>query len=138
VDAIRTAVHELEQAGYITRSRERKENGQLGGAEYVIREQPQMGFTPDGGTTPHISDPPTQREPISENPTQATSTLAKSTQLNKECKAIKEKENIYLSNTDSIPFHSPRVREGEPERNGTEAKNNSAIEIYREIILENI
>jgi len=43
-----------------------------------------------------------QRDPISENPIQATSTLAKSTQLNKERKAIAEKENIYLSNTDSI------------------------------------
>ena len=30
----------MEQAGYISRSRERKENGQLGGAEYVIHEQP--------------------------------------------------------------------------------------------------
>ena len=131
VDAIRTAVHELERAGYIIRSRERKENGQLGGAEYVIREQP------DGGTTPPISDPPIQKEPISENPTQANSTLENSMQLNKECKAITEEKNTYLSNTDSIPFPSPREREDAPERDGTE-KSMSAFEIYREIIRENI
>jgi hypothetical protein len=136
VDAIRTAVHELERAGYITRSRERKENGQLGGAEYIIREQPPEGFTPDD-TTPPIFDPPTQKEPISENPTQVNSTLAKATQLNKD-RVITEKSITDLSNTDSFPFHSPREREGEAERNGTEAATMSAIEIYREIILENI
>jgi hypothetical protein len=137
VDAIRTAVHELERAGYITRSRERKENGQLGGAEYIIREQPPEGFTPDNGDTPPISDPPTQKEPISENPTQATSTLANTTQLNKD-KAITEIKNIDLSSTDSIPFTSPRGREDAPERNGTEAATMTPIEIYREIIRENI
>ena len=42
VDAIRSAVQELERAGYVTRSRERKDNGQLGGTEYVIREMPQQ------------------------------------------------------------------------------------------------
>ena len=59
LDAIRSAVQELEQAGYITRSRERKENGQLGGAEYIIREQPQEGFMPDNNPTPPISGFPT-------------------------------------------------------------------------------
>jgi len=90
VDAIRTAVNELEQAGYVTRLRERKENGQLGGAEYIIHEQPPQGFTPDNSTPP-ISAPPTQEKPIWENPTQANSTLENPTQLNKECKAITEK-----------------------------------------------
>ena len=137
VDAIRTAVHELERAGYITRSRERKENGQLGGADYIIREQPPEGFTPDNGDTLPISDPPTQKEPISENPTQATSTLANTTQLNKD-KAITEMKNTDLSSTDSIPFTSPRGREDALERNGTEVATMTAIEIYREIIRENI
>ena len=59
VDAIRTAVQELERAGYITRSRERKENGQLGGTEYVIHEQPTDGFIP-GDITPPMLDSPTQ------------------------------------------------------------------------------
>jgi len=55
IDAIREAVKELEKAGYITRSRERNDRGQLLGAVYIIREQPQ----------PPISDLPTL-----ENPTQ--------------------------------------------------------------------
>ena len=79
VDAIRTAVQELERAGYVTRSRECKENGHYGGMEYVIREQPQEpdGFTPDTDPTPPISNPPTLNKPTLQNPTQANSTLGK-------------------------------------------------------------
>ena len=40
IDAIREAVRELENAGYIQRSRERDENGRLRGTTYVIYEQP--------------------------------------------------------------------------------------------------
>jgi len=133
VDAIRTAVQELERAGYITRSRERKENGRYGGAEYIIREQPPEDFTPD-----NTFNVPTQTEPISQNPIQANSTLIKTTQLNKECKAIKEKENTDKSSKDSIPFTSPRVREDGTERNGTETANTNAFEIYREVIRNNL
>ena len=46
IDAIRQAIRELEQAGYIQRSRERDEKG--GGADYVIFELPPIpciGFT---------------------------------------------------------------------------------------------
>ena len=42
IDAIRQAVHELERAGYIVRTRERDNRGRLRGAEYTIYEQPQM------------------------------------------------------------------------------------------------
>jgi hypothetical protein len=142
IDAIRTAVLELEREGYITRTRERKENGQLAGAEYIIREQPPEGFTPGGGDPdaepdPPISVKPTLPKPISENPTQGNSMLGNPTQINKD-KAITEQKITDLSNTDSIPFSSPRVREGTPERNGTEAASMSAFEIYRDIIRENI
>ena len=41
LDAIRQAVHELEQAGYIVRVRERDSRGRLRGAEYTIYEEPQ-------------------------------------------------------------------------------------------------
>ena len=66
-DAIRTAVVELEKAGYITRSRIRNEKGHLLGTEYVIREQPVFSLEP------------TLEEPASENPT-----LDDTTQLNKD------------------------------------------------------
>ena len=38
IDAIRQAIRELEQAGYIQRSRERDEKGRLRGADYVMNE----------------------------------------------------------------------------------------------------
>ena len=48
IDAIRAAVRELEQAGYIVRSRERDSQGRLRGADYIIYEQPQP--VPDSPT----------------------------------------------------------------------------------------
>ena len=56
----------------------------------------------------------------------------------------KEKPITDLSSTDSIPFLSPNPSpyEGEaaetPERKGTEAFKQSAVDIYREIIKDNI
>ncbi len=41
LDAIRQAVHELERAGYIVRTRERDSRGRLLESEYTIYEQPQ-------------------------------------------------------------------------------------------------
>ena len=144
VDAIRTAIHELERTGYITRSRERKDNGQLGGAEYVIHEQPQEPDAPDGDHSLPISDPPTQKKPISENPIQVTSTLEKSTQLNKDI--LNTKKSITdLSNTHSIPILSPdpftygeEIAATPPERKGTEASKMRAFDVYEDIIKEHI
>jgi len=138
VDAIRTAVQELERAGYVTRSRERKENGQLGGTEYVIHEQPTEGITPDDGLTPPMLDLPTQEKPILDNPTQDNPTLENPTQLNKEDKAITERTITDLPSTDPIPSHPPRVREGNPDRIGREAASMSAFDIYCDIIRDNI
>ncbi|HCS72914.1 MAG TPA: helix-turn-helix domain-containing protein [Clostridiales bacterium] len=136
IDAIREAVRELERAGYIMRSRERDEKGRLRGADYVIYEQPQ----------PPISDLPTLENPILDNPTlekptQDNPTLENPTQLNKEIQRTdllkKDKSNTDLSSTDSIPIHSlSPLPYGE--RNGKEASTQSAIEIYREIIQDNI
>ena len=41
IDAIRTAVLELEQAGYIVRSRVRDERGCLRACDYIVYERPQ-------------------------------------------------------------------------------------------------
>lgn len=131
IDAIREAVRELERAGYIMRSRERDEKGRLRGADYVIYEQPQ----------PPISDLPTLDNPTLEKPMQDNPTLENPTQLNKEIQRTdlpkKDKSNTDLSSTDSIPIHSLNpLPYGE--RNGKEASTQSAIEIYREIIQDNI
>ncbi|MGI6699170.1 MAG: DUF6017 domain-containing protein [Christensenellales bacterium] len=146
IDAIREAVKELEKAGYIVRSRERDEKGRLRGADYVIYEQPQPK-EPEAATSseqPPTSDLPTLENPTLDNPTLEKPTLENPTQLNKDISS-KEQSNTDLSSTHSIPFHSlnPLPYEQDeaatpPERKRTEAKTNSAIEIYREIIKDNI
>ena len=117
IDAIRAAIRELEQAGYIVRSRERDSQGRLRGADYVIYEQPQP-----------VPDSPTLENPM---------------QLNKD-KLITEKQKKEGLNTDSLPIHSPNplpLDEDEtaappPER--TESRKEAAYQIYRDLILENI
>ncbi len=146
IDAIREAVKELEKAGYIVRSRERDEKGRLRGAEYVIYEQPQPPIL----DLPTLENP-TLDNPTLENPTQEKPTLENPMQLNKDILKTdlpkKEKSNTDLSITHSIPIHSLNplpYGEGEdeaaepPERKRKEAARQSAVEIYREIIKDNI
>jgi len=111
VDAIRTAIHELEREGYVTRSRVRKENGQLGGTEYIIHEQPPEVFTSNGATTQPISGLPALGEPILDYPTQVFPALENPTQLNTEEYKDLDLSNTEILNTDSIPFISPSMRE---------------------------
>ena len=80
--------------------------------------------------------------PTSDNPTPGNPTLENPMQLNKDISS-KEKSITDVSITDPIPILSrPSPLEDEaaqpPERKGTEAKSQSAIEIYREIIMDNI
>ena len=86
IDAIRQAIRELEQAGYIQRSRERDEKGRLRGADYVIFELPQP--------VP-ASVSPTLENPTLENPTQENPTLENPMQLNKD-KLIYKSFNRFL------------------------------------------
>ena len=139
IDAIRTAVWELEKAGYITRRQGRDEKGKMTAIEYTIYEQPQ----PPALDCPVLENP-TADNPILENPTTDNPTSENPTQLNKDILS-KEQSITDLSSTDSIPFHSLNplpFAHGEaatpPERKRTEAKSNSAVEIYREIIKDNI
>ena len=148
VDAIRTAVWELEKAGYITRRQGRDEKGKMTAIEYTIYEQPQ----PPGSDTPELDCPilenPTPGKPILENPTPDNPMLENPMQLNKDIQKTdlpkKEKSNTYLSNTHSIPILSPNPSPLEdeaaepPERKRKEAARQSAVEIYREIIKDNI
>ena len=138
IDAIREAIRELEKAGYIVRSRERDEKGRLRGADYVIYEQPQQP----------TSDLPTLENPTLDNPTLEKPTLENPTQINKDILNTnlpkKDKSITDLSNTDSIPILSQKPfpfteDAAEPtERKGKEAATESAVEIYREIIKDNI
>ena len=139
IDAIRQAIRELEQAGYIQRSRERDEKGRLRGADYVIFELPQP--------IP-ASVSPTLENPTLENPTQENPTLENPMQLNKD-KLITEKQKKEGLNTDSLPIHSPNPLPfgGDAARaNGNASaaeerkrkERNDAYRVYEEIIKDNI
>ena len=138
IDAIREAIRELEKAGYVVRSRERDDKGRLRGADYIIYEQPQQP----------VSDLPVLDNPMLENPTLEKPMLENPTQLNKDISKTdlskKDKSITDLSNTDSVPILSSKPfpfdgNAAEPtERNGKEAATESSVEIYREIIKDNI
>ena len=102
VVAIRKAITELENEGYITRTRERDEQGRLRGTEYIIGEQP-------------ISEKPASEKPMLENPildkpTQAKPTLENPTQLNKK---------IYNKNKSSMYEEIPQSNQS---KEGTETE----------------
>ena len=148
IDAIRTAVWELEKAGYITRRQGRDEKGKMTAIEYTIYEQPQ----PPADTPPVLENPilenPTSDKPVLDFPITDNPTSENPTQLNKDRLKTnlpkKETSITDLSSTHSIPILSPNpsLYAGDaatpPERKGTEAATQSAADIYREIIMDNI
>ena len=141
IDAIRTAVWELEKAGYITRQQNRDGKGKMADMIYTIYEHPQPRPEQPDKAAPGLENPVLEN-PTSDNPTPGKPTLGNPTQLNKDISS-KEKTTTDVSITDSIPILSrPSPLEDEaaqpPERKGTGAKSQSAIEIYREIIMDNI
>ena len=69
IDAIRTAVWELEKAGYILRRQGRDEKGKMTAIEYTIYEQPQPMLENPIPGKPMLENPTTDN-PTSENPTQ--------------------------------------------------------------------
>ena len=143
IDAIRTAVWELEKAGYITRRQGRDAKGKMAAIEYTIYEQPQ----PPSLENPMLENPTTDN-PILENPTTDNPTTENPMQLNKDIQRTdlpkKDKSNTDLSITHSIPILSPNPSPfeddaAEPqERKRKETETQSAFEIYEEIIKENI
>ena len=108
VDAIRKAITELENEGYITRTRERDEQGRLRGTEYIIREQP-------------ISEKPTLEKPTLDKPTQAKPTLENPTQLNK---------NIYNKNKSSMYEEIPQSNQSKEETELTEILQNCELKSF--------
>ena len=128
VDAIGSALKELETAGYIVRRQLRGTNGRITDTEYIIYEQPQ----------PKKPDmlPPDVASPDTENPDMVKPDTEKPTELNIE-KSNTEKTITYGSSTDSIPFREPAAAQL-PERKGRDAMSVSEMESYRDLILENI
>ena len=99
-DAIRSAVEELEQAGYIQRRQTQDKTGKFSGNEYVIREMPvppdteqdcppdvdNDGEQPEPDTALPLLDFPTTEKPSTEKPL-----TENPTELNKD---ISSKDNI--------------------------------------------
>lgn len=126
IDSIRAAIRELEQAGYIVRTRVRDEKGMLRGTRYKVYAYPRK---------------PTPMKPTLENPTQASPTQDKPvqenpTQLNIDTTS-KDESNKDLSSIDSFSSDErPSVLANlEAKRKETICRD---MNVYREIIKENI
>ena len=107
IDAIRTAVWELEKAGYIRREQGRDPKGKMADMVYTIYEQPVL-------ENPVLENPtsadPVLENPTSDNPTSDNPSSGNPTQLNKDIQTTylpkTEKINTDGQSTDSIPFLS--------------------------------
>lgn len=129
VDAIRTAVWELEKAGYITRFQGRDNKGKMTSIVYTIYERPHISKSASSSALPlsgnPTSDKPISGKPSSENPTQR----------NIDITSI-EKQNIDLSNIDS--FTSEECHPSVLAALETKRKEEIIKNMYRKIIKENI
>lgn len=127
-DAIRSAVNELETAGYIRRRQTTDASGKFAANEYTIFERPIEGEP--------MLDKPSSENPITVNPSAVNPLPENPTQLNTK-KSNTQKQNTHGSNTDSIPFRDCAA-DCLPERKGRDAMSLTEIESYRELIQENI
>ena len=124
VDAVRMAVKELEDAGYIERRRFRNEKGQLKSIEYIIHEIPETEEdTTEEPKSENTAQEPVFCQPISEKsieeaPTSEIPILVGTTQLNTNIQNTKGR-NTDLSKYPSINL-SPK--------NNLETKSNAETE----------
>lgn len=102
-DAIRSAVNELETAGYIRRRQTTDASGKFAANEYTIFERPIEGEP--------MLDKPSSENPITVNPSAVNPLPENPTQLNTK-KSNTQKQNTHGSNTDSIPFRNACGRSG--------------------------
>lgn len=117
-DAIRTAIRELEQAGYIRRRQTTDRGGKFAGNEYTIYERPQEPLPGEPSSEKPSSGNPTTGKPLSEKPTQRNI----------------EKQKTDRQSTDSIPFRAAVP----PEPKRTESNLVGRMEEYRALIRDNI
>lgn len=102
VDAIGSAVRELEGAGYIVRRLLRGQGGRITDTEYVIYEQPQGG--PD--TPPPVPDGPDTPPPHTENP------YAAEPDVDGPCAGKPAQLNTHPASKDRSKTNLPRQTEG--------------------------
>ena len=149
IDAIRTAIWELEKAGYITRRQGRDGKGKMTAIEYTIYEQPQ----PPPELDCPILENPTADNPVLENPTTDKPTTENPMQLNKEIQRT-DLPKTDLSTTDLSSTHSIPILSPDPSPLGQDAagangsasatgerkrkERSDAYKVYEEIIKDNI
>lgn len=102
VDAIRTAIWELEDAGYVVRTRVRDERGCLRGCDYYVYEYPQTPSSGSGGSAEPV---PPMLKPLASD----SAVLENPMQLNKEIQN-KEKQNTDLILSDGATVRT-KVRD---------------------------
>lgn len=136
VDAIGSALKELETAGYIDRKQLRGANGRITDTEYIIYEQPHPKEDAAPDTPPPDTDSPDTENPDVVFPDMGTPYLEMPAELNIE-KSNTQKSITPGSSTDSIPFRGDAAG-SPPEAKRREATPMSEIESYRALILEKI
>lgn len=87
-EAMRAALQELEGAGYLTRSRQRSEDGTLAGTQYIIREAPEQEPQADEDACAS----PKSENPTLDKPTLVKPTLENQPQLNTKENQVKNKK----------------------------------------------
>ncbi len=127
-DAIRSALNELEAAGYIRRRQTTDASGKFSSNEYIIYERPEE---PEPSLDKPSSENPTTEKPMTEKPSSGNPT-----QLNTK-KSNTKKSITDLSSTDSFPFPSGETAARPPEANRRETDTDQ-MELYRDLIKENI
>lgn len=137
IDAVRTAVWELEKEGYIEKTRERDEKGKLGGTIYNIYEVPPKNNL----------DPKPQAEKDTNNKIK-TNNLSNTNKDNKNKEVTKKNETENLQKSNMAPLNSITQTNIEQQKDEKESNDNRRERIrkkdiyeynkYREIIKNNI
>lgn len=117
-DAIRAAVQELEQAGYIQRRQTQDKGGKFAGNEYVIREIPCPPDTDTQETPPEESGEPLLENPTTEKPSSEKPLTENPTQLNidissKDIKEKNKKEKPGLGEPALRQLFAKKIREAQ-------------------------
>lgn len=142
-DAIRGAVRELEQAGYVQRRQTMDEDGKFSRNEYIIRERPVSREPSAQGTS--SAQPPSGNPPAGDTSADCAPS-SKPAQLKKE-QPNREKIRTDTPSTDSLPFPSspPGEAERTERKEGKERKRKRGGEMsqremdaYRELFRERI
>ena len=118
-DAIRSAIRELTDAGYITRAQTHSEAGTFSGYDYIVHETP--AASPSSGF-------PTMEKPTTENPTTENPTTENPTQRNTEELSTILPPIVPQSDADGGNPSVSLAADTSPVRGGTEGETGEAAE----------